>query len=187
MYRTTDDLISLLQPHYNSAMQYCRSLYSNPKDAEDCLQDALISAIQHFTSLRDISKFKAWFFTIITRTFYKSLKKKAGTDKLFITLQVSHHTLPAVYTNDNLGDRERIMLVALDTLNEKERTAILLFEIGGLSLDEIMKVQKEKSISTIKSRLSRTRLKLRNSIIEMENLNNKKGGNYDIKTCIPRK
>ena len=77
------------------------------------------------------------------------------------------------------------MLAALDTLSEKERTAILLFEIGGLSLEEIMKLQKEKSISAVKSRLSRTRLKLRNTILEMEKINHEQGGNYEIKTCIP--
>ena len=77
------------------------------------------------------------------------------------------------------------MLAALDSLSEKERTAILLFEIGGLSLEEIRNVQKEKSISAVKSRLSRTRVKLRITIIEMEKINHEQGGNYDIKTCIP--
>jgi DNA-directed RNA polymerase specialized sigma24 family protein len=89
-----------------------------------------------------------------------------------------------MYNDDHLGEREKIMLAALDTLNEKERTAILLFEIGGLSLEEIRKVQKEISISAVKSRLSRTRLKLRKTIIEIEKINNEQGGNYDIKICI---
>ena len=77
------------------------------------------------------------------------------------------------------------MLVALDSLSENERTAVLLFEIGGLSLEEIRKVQKEKSLSAVKSRLSRTRVKLRNTILEMEKINHEQGDNYDIKTCIP--
>jgi hypothetical protein len=60
-----------------------------------------------------------------------------------------------------------------------------MFEIGGLSLEEIRKVQNEKSISAVKSRLSRTRLKLRNTIIEMEKINYEQGGKYDIKSWIP--
>jgi DNA-directed RNA polymerase specialized sigma24 family protein len=90
-----------------------------------------------------------------------------------------------LYNDDDLGEREKIMLASLDTISEKERTAILLFEIGGLSLEEIRKVQKEISISAVKSRLSRTRLKLRNTIIQMENIKQQQGGNYDIKTCVP--
>jgi RNA polymerase sigma-70 factor, ECF subfamily len=187
MNRTTDDFITLLEPHYNSAAQYCRALYSNGKDAEDGIQDAIIGAMQHFRSLRDDSKFRSWFFTIITRTFYRSRRKQNGTDKLFMPLKESHSSFPDVYTDDHLEEREKILLAALDVLNENERTAILLFEIGGLSLEEIRIVQKEKSISAIKSRLSRTRLKLRNTIIEMEKINYEKGGKYDIKSRVPGK
>jgi RNA polymerase sigma-70 factor (ECF subfamily) len=187
MQRTTDDFITLLEPHYNSAVQYCRALFINRKDAEDGFQDAIIRAIQHFRSLRDDSKFRSWFFTIVTRTFYSSRRKQAGIFKLFTPLQENHQAFPEVYNEDHLEERERIMLAALDTIGEKERTAILLFEIGGLSLQEIRTVQKEKSISAVKSRLTRTRLKLRNTILEMEKQNQEEGGNYDIKTCISGK
>ena len=136
-------------------------------------------------SLRDDSKFRSWFFTIITRTFYGFRRKQAGFGKLFTSLQERHDSFPEVYNDDLLGEREKILLVALDTIGAKERTAILLFEIGGLSLEEIRKIQKEKSISAVKSRLSRTRLKLRNTIIKMEKIHHEQGGNYDIKTCIP--
>lgn len=185
MHRTTDDFIVLLEPHYNSAVQYCRALFANRKDAEDGLQDAIISAMQHFRALKDYSKFRSWFFTIITRTFYSSRRRQASVSKLFIPLQENHYVFPEVYNDTHLGEREIIMLAALDTLSEKERTAILLFEIGNLSLEEIKKVQGEKSLSAVKSRLSRTRLKLRNAIIEMEKIEPKQGGNYDIEICIP--
>jgi len=187
MQRTADEFIALLEPHYNSAVQYCRALFINRKDAEDGLQDAIISAIQHFRALRDDSKFRSWFFTIVTRTFYSSRRKQAGTYKLFTPLQENHQAFPEVYNEDHLEEREKIMLAALDTISEKERTAILLFEIGGLSLQEIRIVQQEKSISAVKSRLTRTRLKLRNTILEMEKQNQEEGGNYDIKTCISGK
>lgn len=35
MHRTTEEFIALLQPHYNSAAQYCRALFQGRKDAED--------------------------------------------------------------------------------------------------------------------------------------------------------
>ena len=187
MHRTAEDLIVLLEPHYNSALQYCRGLYKNRKDAEDGLHDAIIGAIQHFKSLRDEAKFRSWFFTIITRTFYKSQRRLAGSNRFFLPLQENHHTLPEVYSDDRLGEREKILLEALDTLNKKERTAILLFEIAGLSLEEIRKIQKGQSISAIKSRLSRARLKLRNSILSMEKIKLKQGDYYDIKSSIPGK
>ena len=149
-------------------MQYCRALYIHRKDAEDGLQDSLISAMQNFRSLKEEAKFRSWFFTIITHTFYRSRRRQAGINKLFIPLQESHQVFPEVYKNDHPEEREKTMLAALESLSEKERTSILLFELAGLSLEEIRKVQGEKSLSAVKSRLSRTRLKLRNAIIERE-------------------
>jgi RNA polymerase sigma-70 factor (ECF subfamily) len=170
MSRTATDLIALLEPHYNTAVQYCRALYGNRRDAQDGLQDAILIAIEHFKTLRDDSKFRSWFLTIITRTFYQSRRRYSGNGKLFTPMKENHLGFPDVYEYDQVEERERILMAALDTLNEKERTAILLFEIGELSMEEIRKQQNEKSISAIKSRLSRTRLKLRNAILEMEQL-----------------
>jgi RNA polymerase sigma-70 factor (ECF subfamily) len=187
MQRTASNLIALLEPHYSSALQYCRALYSNPKDAEDGMQDALINALRYFRTLSDEKKFRSWLFTIITRTFYHSRRKQVRIQRLFTPLRDHHQAVFEVYSDDDLGEREKIMLVALNTLTEKERTAILLFEIGELSLEEIRKVQSEKSISAIKSRLSRTRSKLRSIIMEMEETKHEQGGNYDIKTYITGK
>jgi|GEM_PF-4268720 len=46
-------------------------------------------------------------------------------------------------------------------LFEKEKESILLFELGGFSIEEIKDIQNEKSISSVKSRLSRSRKKLK--------------------------
>jgi RNA polymerase sigma-70 factor (ECF subfamily) len=51
---------------------------------------------------------------------------------------------------------------ALSKLNPKERAAILLYEVAEFSIEEIMNIQEEKSLSTVKSRLSRSRKKLKN-------------------------
>ena len=58
---------------------------------------------------------------------------------------------------------------ALAKLSAKERAAILLFEIADFSIEEITAIQQEKSISAVKSRLSRARAKLRKAISEDEN------------------
>ncbi|HMT12635.1 MAG TPA: sigma factor-like helix-turn-helix DNA-binding protein, partial [Ignavibacteria bacterium] len=57
---------------------------------------------------------------------------------------------------------------ALGVLTAKERAAILLFEIAGFSIEEIVTIQKERSLSAVKSRLSRARKKLKKQITEQE-------------------
>lgn len=62
---------------------------------------------------------------------------------------------------------------ALSEISEKEKISFLLFELGGFSLGEIMIIQNEKSISSVKSRLSRTRDKLKKIIESIESKKNK--------------
>ncbi|HEU4454664.1 MAG TPA: sigma factor-like helix-turn-helix DNA-binding protein, partial [Longimicrobium sp.] len=60
---------------------------------------------------------------------------------------------------------ERITILgALSGLSNKERAAVLLFELGGFSIEEIAGIQGERSISAVKSRLSRARARLRDRL-----------------------
>lgn len=180
MHRTTDEFIALLQPHYNSAAQYCRALFQGTSDAEDSLQDAIVAAMENFGALKEVEKFRSWFFTIITRTFYAAKSRDAKKAKLFAVLTQKKPDFPAVYQDEMRSIKESVLHAALQSLTEKERAAILLFELGGFSLIEIQTIQGEKSLSAVKSRLSRTREKLRSKILQLEQLN-EQGGTHDRK------
>lgn len=78
---------------------------------------------------------------------------------------------------------------ALGVLTAKERAAILLFEIAGFSIEEIVTIQKER-ISAVKSRLSRARKKLKKQITEQENFSVRSDDSYgdlngDLETETP--
>lgn len=68
-------------------------------------------------------------------------------------------------------DENQELIIALSQIDIKERAAILLFEIGGFSIKEITVIQNEKSESAIKSRLSRTRVKLKEIMEKLESEN----------------
>jgi RNA polymerase sigma-70 factor (ECF subfamily) len=180
MPRTTEDFIALLKPHFNSAAQYCRGLFQGTVDAEDALQDAIISAMENIGALKEEEKFRSWFFTIITRTFYASKRQERKKERLFAVLREKDSHFPDVYHDNIQSEKEKVLHEALQSLTGKERAAILLFELGGFSLTEIQQIQGEKSLSAIKSRLSRTREKLRNKILQLEQLK-ERGGTYDFK------
>src|SRR5687768_15154918 len=103
MHRTTDEFIALLQPHYNSAAQYCHALFQGTRDAEDGLQDAIVAAMENFGALKEEEKFRPWFFTIITRTFYAAKSREAKKGKLFAVLTENSTNFPAVFHDDALS------------------------------------------------------------------------------------
>jgi len=49
----------------------------------------------------------------------------------------------------------------LAILDKREREAIILFEVSGFSIEEIRRIQGDRSISAVKSRLSRARSRLK--------------------------
>lgn len=168
------EFLSDLEPHYNDALQYCRALCSRwqPAEAEEVLQEALLKALVGYASLQNRSRFRSWFFKIITRTFYSSVR--GAFWKRFIPLQPADETasMPLVYARDEPHDERWMLHQALATLSPKQRAAILLFEIGGFSIEEIAVIQEARSISAVKSRLSRARKKLREALSNAEDGSN---------------
>ncbi len=153
---------------YNDAIRYCRTLTArlSRDEANDVIQQALLQAIENFSSLDDLTKFKPWLFKIITNVFYNSVKRNFW--KRFLPLDDNPVDIPEVYSNSVDTEKRNLLYEALTVLNEKEKSALLLFEIAGFSIEEIAGIQNEKSDSAVKSRLSRARKKLRNKIEKLE-------------------
>ena len=168
MQRSSEDFIELLKPIYSNAISYCIALTRNETDAKDLLQDSLLKALEMFVALRDDKKFKSWLFTILTRQYY-ALYQKSLIKKKF--LNQSHYEtaeFPQIFEKEANELNQKALLEALDLITEKERVAIVLFEVGNFSMEEIRMIQGEKSLSAIKSRLSRTRTKLKELILGIQ-------------------
>jgi RNA polymerase sigma-70 factor, ECF subfamily len=157
-----------LAPHYEQAVRYCRALCarsSRRAEAEDVLQDALLRALEHYEDLADHGRFKPWLFQIITRTHQNSVRLAYWRRILPSSDEPAYERMPAAYDHAAaLGDRMTLER-ALAKLGDAERAALLLHELGGFSVEEIAGIQRERSVSTIKSRLSRARARLREHVL----------------------
>lgn len=165
-----DRFIELVKPHYNDALRYCRALCSGKysDDAKDVLQQAFLRAIENFASLKEDSKFKSWFFKIITNCFYDITRKSFWKNLMSLDNYEAKENIPDLFNNMEMSDTRNLISIALGKLSDKERIAVLLFEVEGFSIEEITELQKERSQSAVKSRLSRARNKLRDIITKLE-------------------
>ena len=130
------------------------------------LQEALLKALRHYDQLKEPAKFKAWLFQIITRTYQSAARKTFW--KRLLPLDVGATHIPPVYQDVDRADARWMILHALARLPARQRAALLLFELGGFSLEEIRVIQGDRSLSAVKSRLSRTRKQLRDYLLEKE-------------------
>ena len=170
MYRDTDIFLELLRPHYNDAVKYCRALTFRISidDAEDLFQQSVLKGLENFSKLNEKEKFKSWFFKIITNEFINQTRKLFWKKFLPLDENLNCSKMPEIFDEIERNEKNNILYHALGKLNKKERTCILLFEIADFSIEDIKKIQNEKSLSAVKSRLSRARGKLKEQITKLE-------------------
>ncbi len=122
----------------------------------------------------DESKLRNWFFTIITNTYISNYRRRLFGKFLSFDEFEDIDKLPEIFPRTESKDVYDDIYIAISGLKEKEKIALLLFEVGGFSIEEIKIIQKEKSDSAVKSRLSRTREKLKKIINNLETNRNKR-------------
>jgi len=168
MQRSSEDFIELLRPIYSNAINYCIALTRNEAEAKDLLQDSLLKALEKFAALKDDKKFKSWLFTILTRQYYALYQRSLIKKNFLNRAQYEIAEFPQIFERETNELNQKALLEALNLISEKERVAIVLFEIGNFSMEEIRAIQGEKSLSAVKSRISRTRTKLKELILGIQ-------------------
>ena len=139
------------------------------QDIADLTQEALLKMAKNIDKLKDSRCFKSWLNQIVTNIFYDYVKKYAK-DK---NLDLDNGKLLEI--KDKIGcepgerclfsEMEKLIKAALLSLPENLRLVIILRELEGLSYEDISKIT-NTTLGTVKSRISRARLKLQDQLKE---------------------
>lgn len=109
----------------------------NPEDAEDAVQEAVLSAWQSVNSLKDESAFKPWLFKILTNKCKTLLMKR---NKLPDVLPIEDYDfLSDAGAEDGLVSSSELK-EALESLTPPDAQIILLSIIGGFKSHELASV-----------------------------------------------
>ena len=139
------------------------NLTSNREDAADLTQDAFIKAFQSIQRFSGQSSFFTWLYRIAVNSTISHLRKNRL--RAFFSLETIDSEEPvardiiAALTDKAGGDRDTYVRELQEKLNDamqklsiKHRTVVTLFEIDGLSHQEIAEVM-DCSVGTVRSRL----------------------------------
>jgi len=154
-------LLQQLQPQiYRFGMQLCR----HPQDAEDVLQDTLVTVFNSLGDFRQEASLSTWLFTI-ARGFCIKKKRKEASPKTVPLDQLESGTMPPnikAHQDEAIENKEtwQAIAMAMDRLEPNHREILLLRDIQGLSSKETAEVL-GLSLSATKSRLHRARASLR--------------------------
>jgi len=165
------DAFNTLVLHYQDALfNTALRILGDDDLAADAAQDAFLSAFQHLNSYRGGS-FKAWLMRTVTNACYDELrrKKRRPTTPLEPDIDDSdemdsprwladpHLTPEAQAEADEL---EHAIQHCLDALPIEFRSVVVLADLQGLDYTEVATALRAP-LGTIKSRLARARIRLR--------------------------
>jgi RNA polymerase sigma-70 factor (ECF subfamily) len=139
------------------------NMTSNREDTADLTQDAFIKAFQSINRFQGQSSFFTWLYRIAINSTLTHLRKNRL--RTFFSLEKvnendQHSAEVVAALTDNSGtEREAFVKELQEKLNEamqklsiKHRTVVTLFEIDGLSHQEIAEIM-NCSVGTVRSRL----------------------------------
>jgi RNA polymerase sigma-70 factor (ECF subfamily) len=153
---------------------FARAFTSDPSEAADLAQEALIKIYRSLGSFRYQSSLLTWMFRIVKNVFldhYKSRRQRERRRELPFDATTEHelHGASAGSADGGpeaklLADEERRALwAALDHVPETYRTVVVLADMQGLSYEEIAVIV-SAPVGTVKSRLNRGRDALRDAL-----------------------
>jgi RNA polymerase sigma-70 factor (ECF subfamily) len=146
-----------LAPGYAVAL----SILRHEQDAEDAVQSAFIRALERIDHLRPGSRFGPWFYRVLRSTCLNLRRREALRAHGALPETASggddpHQTLERTEARDHV-------LTALGELPERQRLAVMLYDLEGYDHGEIAEIL-DIAIGTSRANLHHGRKALRNAL-----------------------
>lgn len=123
--------------------------------AEDILQETYIKCFREIKNLHHPEAFKVWFFKILVRTGWEMSKKQSNLIPMDISSENEVLYFNINQCTEDIFDNYEIKHIvhsAVNNLNSKLKTVVILYYFNDMSIEEISKVLGCVK-STVKSRL----------------------------------
>jgi RNA polymerase sigma-70 factor (ECF subfamily) len=166
--------LPLLDELYGAALRMTK----NPQAAEDLVSDAFAKAWKSLDQFQPGTNIRAWLYRILTNAYINNYRKKHRepekvsvdaydkSEDFHLYNRLASHAGgispdPVKTVVDRLTDQD--FRRALDELPEEYRTAVVLYDLQGLSYQEVAE-SLEAPVGTVRSRLSRGRKLLQKAL-----------------------
>lgn len=165
-----DDLVRMYEKQvYNFAYR----LTGNYDDANDIANEAFIKVFNAIETFRGDANFSTWLFRIITNLYLDERKRSKAhmnipldeyidLDESTVTRQIEDSS-PGPQELLESKERAEVLQSVIQQLPDYQRVMVLLFHTQGKSYEEIAEII-GLPIGTVKSRLNRARLALRDKL-----------------------
>ena len=126
---------AIFRRYHQDLYRYCRSILRDPDDAEDALQSAMLSALRSLPGERREISLRPWLFKVAHNHAISILRARGREVRVDPALA----GLQADGREGEIESRARLrrLLEDLELLAERQRAALTLRELSGLSFEEV--------------------------------------------------
>src|SRR5688572_12721820 len=148
-------------------MRMTWQMLGNEADARDAAQEVFLRVYKYLGRFKQDQPFFAWVYQITLNVCRDIAKKRRQYNTQFTSLEYDSEAA-SMHSNDQADAEEIVIRVqerelimrAIATLPERERAAILLRDLEGLSTDEVAHIMRSTA-TTVRSQISSARQKIR--------------------------
>ncbi|MBN1397487.1 MAG: sigma-70 family RNA polymerase sigma factor [Bacteroidetes bacterium] len=166
----------LVDKHKAKAMTLAMRILKNREDAEEALQDAFVRVYRALSSFEWKSSFSTWLYRIVYNTCISAAGKREKKGHFSVELDDENEYIneiesPDIQPDIDLESKEisKIIYEEVDKLPDVYGSTFTLFTIQDMSYEEIVQVT-GLPLGTVKARLFRARLMLREALIKRMDL-----------------
>jgi RNA polymerase sigma-70 factor (ECF subfamily) len=143
-------------------------MLGNHEDARDAAQEVFLRVYKYLGGFRADQDFAGWLYRIIVNVCRDHMRRRGHRDQ-FTSFEDEKErgTFEALRSREDveatlIRSQQHAMIVdALSTLSDKERTAIVLRDLEGLTTEEVARVL-GSSQATVRSQICSARTKIKN-------------------------
>ncbi|MCL4797602.1 MAG: sigma-70 family RNA polymerase sigma factor [Bryobacteraceae bacterium] len=144
---------TLLRTHERRVLRVAWRMLGTLEDAQDAAQEVFLKLHRHHRRVDRVT-LEAWLYRTTVNCCYDALRKRRPEDRLAVE--------PAAPPETDLerDERRRLVSEGLKTLPERERAAVVLREIEGLSTAEVAAALGTSEV-TVRSQVSMGKARLK--------------------------
>lgn len=159
--------------HQKQAYNLAYRLTNDYDDASDIVQEAFIRVYHSINSFRGDANFSTWLYRVVTNVYLDARKKEKNRPHTSLEdfIELDDSTVSRQVQDNSprpdelLEEKERhdAIEAAIKTLPDYQRAMVVLYHVQGCSYEEIGKIL-GMPLGTVKSRLNRARLALKDKL-----------------------
>lgn len=168
----------LVGTYMDRIYNYVARMVHDPIEAEDIAQEAFVKAYRNLPSFRGASTFQTWLYRIASNLTIDSVRRRQRRDNTCsldapmdteegeLAREQADASTPGPVQDLETAETRRQVHRAIQQLSPKLRSVVILYELQGLSYEEIAEIL-GCPLGTVKSRLFNARMELKEKLQDL--------------------